>query len=202
MSKFRVKLKMQSFELEIEGNREDSALIGRSIGDQIANVIAPGVNIVEGEFASSRAQAPASIPLVDNSSRRRGPRRGRPAAPAAGETNGVTAIEFRNDASKYANPTQQWKTADKAIWLLYVVKETTGIAELSTGQIAKTFNTHFRQAKMIAPSNVSRDLGRLKVSTPSLVGEDATKSPAVWYLTEEGVRKAQALIAEAMAQPS
>jgi hypothetical protein len=106
-------------------------------------------------------------------------------------------LEFRNDPAKYGTPTQQWSTSDKALWLLYVVKELGQASELSTGQIVKLFNTYFRQAKIITHSNVSRDLGKLKVSVPSLVGEDPTKSPAVWFLTDEGVRKAQAIIAVA-----
>lgn len=72
------------------------------------------------------------------------------------------------------------------------------IGELSTGQIVKTFNLHFRQAKTVTSSNVARDLGKAKVSTPALVGEDPTKSPPGWFLTDEGVRRAQALIAEAL----
>jgi len=201
VSKFRVKLKMQAFELEIEGNREDAALIGRSIGDQISSVIAPSANIVEGDFTSTRPPSAPAIALVEESPKRKASRRSRSTASSSGENN-VSAIEFRNDASLYATPTQQWKTAEKALWLLYVVKETTNHSELSTSQIVNTFNTHFRQAKTITSSNVSRDLGKLKVSTPSLVGEDATKSPAVWYLTEEGVRKAQSLIADARSQGS
>jgi hypothetical protein len=188
---------MQAFELEIEGNREDAALIGRSIGDQISSVIAPSANIVEGEFTSGRSPNAPPVALVDVSPRRKNPRRSRSSTSTPGGGDSVPTIEFRNDAAKFATPTQQWKTAEKAIWLLYVVKETTGVSELSTGQIVKTFNAHFRQAKTVTSSNVSRDLGKLKVSSPSLVGEDPTKSPAVWYLTEEGERKVQSLIAEA-----
>jgi hypothetical protein len=194
-----MKLKLQGFELEIEGNRDDASIISRSIGDQIASVISPGVNIVEGEFSSAHSAnntAPA-VPLISEAVKRRGGRRSRNTTAVAGEVGEAAAIDFRNDPAKYATPTQQWKTADKAIWLLYVVKEVTGVSDLSTGQIMKTFNTHFRQAKTITASNVSRDLGKLKVSSPSLVGEDNTKSVGRWFLTEEGVRRAQALIANA-----
>ena len=194
MSKFRMKLKLQGFELEIEGNREDASVIGRSVGEQISGMLSPSLSIVEGEFTSNRSQAEPAVPLLDGTAKRRSQRRTKSASTA--ENNSTQAVEFRNDPSKYATPTQQWSTAEKAIWVLYVVKELAQVSELST-QIVKTFNTHFRQAKTVTHSNVSRDLGKLKVSSPSLVGEDATKSPAVWFLTEEGVRKAQTLIAEA-----
>jgi hypothetical protein len=193
-----MKLKLQGFELEIEGNREDASVIGRSIGDQISGMLSPSLNIVEGEIVSSRTQNVAPAPMLEETPKRRGSRRAKSASTGA-ENNGSSSIEFRNDPSKYATPTQQWSTADKAIWLLYVVKEVSQVPELSTGQIVKTFNTHFRQAKTITSSNVSRDLGKLKISSPSLVGEDPTKSPSVWFLTDEGMRKAQELIANARA---
>ncbi|GKQ51117.1 hypothetical protein [Bradyrhizobium sp. Ce-3] len=194
-----MKLKLQGFELEIEGNREDASVIGKSIGDQISGMLSPSLNIVEGEYTASQSKAaPPPLPLFDEARKRKIPRRPRSPS-AATESNGANAIDFRNDPAKFATPTQQWSTADKAVWLLYVVKEVSQASELSTGQIVKIFNTHFRQAKTITSSNVSRDLGRLKITSPSLVGEDPTKTPAVWFLTDEGIRKAQTLIAEAKA---
>jgi hypothetical protein len=132
--------------------------------------------------------------LVEDISRRKSRRSSR--SGANGSVESVAVVEFRNDPAKFGTPTQQWKTAEKAIWLLHVVKETAQVSELSTGQIVKTFNTHFRQAKTVTSSNVSRDLGKLKVASPALVGEDNTKTPPVWYLTDEGIRHVQAQIAE------
>jgi hypothetical protein len=68
--------------------------------------------------------------------------------------------------------------------------------------IAKTFNQHFKQASTIRGSNVSRDLGNAKLTAPALVGEDTTKHPSLWFLTDEGRNRAQALIAEALAPSS
>src|SRR5438067_2145714 len=48
MSKFHVKVKLQGFELEIQGNREDAPAIGRSIGEQFSAIISPAVDILEG----------------------------------------------------------------------------------------------------------------------------------------------------------
>ncbi|MHC4043879.1 hypothetical protein [Bradyrhizobium sp. 23AC] len=194
-----MKLKLQGFELEIEGNREDASVIGRSIGDQISGMLSPSLNILDGDIAPSRSPA-SSAPLLDVSPKRRTSRKPTRPASSGGDGNGTTSVvDFRNDPSKFATPTQQWSTTEKAIWLLYVLKEVSQVSELSAGQIAKTFNTHFRQAKTISHSNVLRDFGKLKVSSPSLVGEDATKSPSMWFLTDEGIRKAQSIIAEAQA---
>lgn len=190
-----MKLKLQGFELEIQGSREDASVIGRNIGDQISAMISPAVNIVEGDPPPN--SPPQSLIAPPGSTKRRTSRRSRAVAKDAAQ-EGAQRIEFRHDAGKFGVPSQQWNTANKAIWLLYVVKETIGIGELSTGQIVKTFNVHFRQAKTVTSSNVARDLGRAKLSAPALVGEDPTKTPSAWFLTDEGIRHAQSLIAESL----
>ena len=165
-------MKLQGFELEIQGNREDAPAIGRSIGEQFSAIISPAVDILEGNSPvgghSQQLIAPPENP------KRRTSRRSK-TGPKDAASEGAQTIEFRHDAGKFGMPNQQWNTAQKAIWLLYVVKETKGVGELSTGQIVKTFNVHFRQAKTVTSSNVTRDLGRAKVSTPALVGEDPTR---------------------------
>ena len=198
MSKFRIKMKLQGFELEIEGSREDASIIGRNIGEQISGMLSPGVSIIDGELTPQHPQMPPSAAIADDTARRRGRRRSKAGSNGSDKDEGQV-IEFRHDPSKYGMPNQQWKTAQKAIWLLYTVKEVAGFSELSTGQIVKTFNTHFRQAKTVTASNVSRDLGKLKIATPSLVGEDTTKSPPAWFLTDEGIKFAQTQVANSQA---
>lgn len=58
MSKFKIKMKLQGLELEIEGAREDSSNIGRNLGGQLANLLQPAIKIIDGE-ASSAALPPA-----------------------------------------------------------------------------------------------------------------------------------------------
>lgn len=193
MSKFRMKLKLQGLEVEIEGQREDVSLIGRAVGDQVASLLEPAVHIADGERPTP--QMINVSPQLPDGAKRASRRRARTPV-ATTENSAGQQIDFRHDPMKYGTPSQQWITSQKATWLLYVVKETTGVAELTTGQIVKLFNTHFRQSKTVTSSNVSRDLGRLKMANPSQVGEDNSKNPATWYLTEEGVRQVQALIAQ------
>lgn len=194
MSKFRMKLELQGLKVEIEGSREDAPIIGKNIAEQISGMLKPAVQIVEGEISN---QSPVPAELIEDTSTRKIKRRSRPVASGGDKPN---AIEFRHDPSKFGMPTQAWSTTQKAIWLLYVVKEQANLAELQTGQIVKLFNMHFRQAKTVTNSNVSRDLGKAKIGPPSLVGEDNTRSPAKWFLTDEGVRFAQALIVESSGQ--
>ena len=49
MSKFKVKLKLQGLELEIEGSRDDMHLIGQNLGQQMAGLLQPAGAIVEGQ---------------------------------------------------------------------------------------------------------------------------------------------------------
>lgn len=196
MSKFRVKLKVQNLEFEIEGSREDASLLSRNIGQQMANLVQPASRILNGELNENSFDASKSVialPVARKTRRRRN-------GTSAGESADAAAvIDFKHDPSKFGNPRQEWKTAEKALWLLYVVKESAGIGDLSATALAESFNKHFRQAGTVTSSNVSRDLGRLKVrEKPSPVGEDTTKNPSTWYLTEQGIARAQVLVAAAL----
>jgi hypothetical protein len=89
-----------------------------------------------------------------------------------------------------------WTSLQKSLWLLYVVENILSKSELTVTQISETFNKHFRQAKTIRPSNVSRDLGQKKIGNKALVGENTTVTPSSWYLTEEGKKFVQNLLTE------
>jgi hypothetical protein len=196
MSKFRIRLKVTGFELEIEGNREDAAIIGKNIGEQMASMIAPGLNVVEGEVAMDRT-ATQNLPLIGTPPKKNK----KPASRNQSVTSNKEEqplVQFRNDAGKYGTPTQKWNTLEKALWFLYVADKEANSNELSASQIGQSFNAMFKQAKKISPSNVSRDLGRAKVANPSLVGDDSTATPAKWFLTEEGIKIAQKLISDSL----
>jgi hypothetical protein len=105
-------------------------------------------------------------------------------------------VEFRHDPNNFGTPKQSWNTQKKAVWLLHIVGQQTDVNDLSTAQIVTIFNSQFRQAKTVTSSNVSRDLGKAKIANPSLVGEDMTKNPSRWFLTDEGSKHAAKLIAD------
>jgi hypothetical protein len=108
-------------------------------------------------------------------------------------------VELNHDASKWGSPRQEWSTANKALWLLYVVGKQAGRNELTAHQIEATFNRHFRQAKQILVQNIARDLGKLRSQAKDApVGEDATMDPSPWFLTEAGQLRAQELVEEAL----
>jgi hypothetical protein len=165
-------------------------------------MLQPAGAIVEGEVVGSRENNfPEENP---NETRRKRTRRKRVQAQATNEPSAEEdAVDWKHDPSKYGSPKQGWSTADKSLWLLYVVSQEAGVRELSGQRIVATFNKHFRQAGTIQIRYVSRDLGGLKVKkTPAPVAEDTTKTPSAWFLIDEGVKMAQSLVADALGRTS
>ena len=197
MGKFKIKMKLTGLELDIEGSKEDIPLIAANLGQQLTGLLGPAAAIASGTDASlSSAPAPSPLQMVEEVKRRK--KRATTSRSADAQSDTATApIDFRHDPVKFGSPKQSWKTSDKAIWLLHVVGK-----ELSGAVIAATFNKHFRQAGTITVGNSNRDLGRLKSKSPSVVGEDTTKNPPQWFLTEEGSRQALKLVGDGLGRTS
>lgn len=202
MHKFKVKLKIEKFELEVEGSRDDIQLIAQNVSQQVAGMLAPAAGIVDGSGAIDVEATPdiAHQEEVNNKpkrKRRNGSARRIPTLP-----NDEIVFDWRHDPGRWGSPQQDWNTTKKAIWILYVVEHELSKTEMSGSQIAATFNKHFRQAGAVHPPNVTRDLGKAKQKAPAIVGEDTSISPSQWYLTDKGKSFAQELIAEALGQVS
>jgi hypothetical protein len=204
LGKFHIKMKVQGFELEVDGTRDDLPVVREALTQQFAGLMGPATDLADGQppqrpilSGATSAAAAAS----ENSKRAR--RKTRSATDVAGGNGKDTAIDWRHDTATYGSPLQKWKNAQKAIWLLYVGASAANVPEMSNGTIAATFTKHFRQAGPIRKSNLARDLGLLKVGkngTPPLVSEDTSKNTPVWYLTDAGVKEAQSLVVEALGQ--
>ena len=69
MSKFKVKLKIQGFELEIEGSREDAGLLSQNLGKQMNSILQPMGAIIEGEVVENSTTHP--LPISTETSKRR-----------------------------------------------------------------------------------------------------------------------------------
>jgi hypothetical protein len=189
-SKFKIRLKITGFELDLEGTRDEVAELTQSVGQQMSGLLSPGGVIIEGSASPQQPLTNEAPRLQDKRSRKK-----RSASSAGDADDGATAIDFRHDVEKFGMPRQEWKTAQKAMWLLHALKAAGQGDMFSTRTIFLTFNKHFKQAKTITTSNVTRDLGKAKFENPSLVGEDASRSPSVWFLTTEGERRVMADIA-------
>jgi len=186
MSKFKIKMKLTGFELEIEGSKEDVPSIQQAIGQQLSGLLQPPSGLIE-ETPRPQMKTIEPEPAVASPARTSKARK-RPASTATPRSNGPDAeaavSNWPRDITKYCAPTSNWSTSQKALWVLYVAHKEELAAELSTNQIKTTFNLHYRQAKTIDTSNINRDLGRLK---GKVVLEDVTKSPSAWFLTDAGI---------------
>lgn len=114
MAKFRIRLKLQGLDLEVDGERQDLPGITHAVQRQLASLVIPGEVITNGhkQLVSGGDAAPAQ---EEESKRKRSPRRERR---SAGDGAPAAAIEFRHDPVTYGNPTQSWSVTDKCIWLL------------------------------------------------------------------------------------
>jgi hypothetical protein len=186
MGKFKIHLKLQGLELDIEGDRSDMAAINNAVAREITGLIQPAAALTNG------AEPPATPPTIegeiDNGKKPR-PRK-RPSGSRSSSDISGQAVDFRHDPAKYGNPSQSWSVTQKAIWLIYVLKGIQGLNEIAASQLLATFNENFKQAKTIHPPHLSRDLGFAKVQNPAPVGEHK----GMWYLTDEGERQAKELI--------
>ena len=185
MGKFRLRLKVQALEVEIDGEREDLPAIRSAISHQLTGLVEPVEVVANGHKQLSDTSNIIDADTTKNKGSR--PPRRRNGARAA---DSGSPLEFRHDSPIYGNPLQSWTVAEKLIWLLYVIKGITNTAEVSGPQLAATFNQHFKQAGRIHPPHVTRDLGKAKFQNPAPLGEDKGN----WFLTAEGDRQAQQLI--------
>lgn len=180
----------------MKGEREDIPTITNNVREQLAGLIQPAADITQGESRSSKrlietGETPATPkPVKGNRRPRKQPGTGN------GEAT-VSLISWNHDPGKWATPRQAWTAWQKILWIMYVVDQEKAMKALSGPAIADTFNTHFRQAGLLRKANMPRDLGVLKQRSPSQVSDHADQSPITWFLTEEGIKEALKLVAEA-----
>lgn len=199
MAKFKISLKLTGLELQVEGSRDDVPLMTEAVGRQFAGLLMPASDIVEGEIVSPTTSA-LPAPIEQRTTRKSPRRRSQTGHSSAKPATTEAALDWRHDSSKWGTPQQGWATADKSIWLLYVVANELSVKEMTGRQISSTFNKHFRQAGPIQVFNVNRDLGKLKLKSPALTSEDTTKDPSAWFLVHAGEQRAQELVTKALGQ--
>lgn len=201
-NKFKIKLKVTGFELEIEGNREDVPLMAQAVGQQMSGLLTPASNIVEGEIIENNDLPQLSSEAKPKARKKRSSRQYSQTSTTS-TLNGkgkAVALDWKHEPLKWGTPQQEWSTADKSIWLLYVVSKEVSVSELTGNEISTTFNKHFRQSGQIKTGQINRDLGKAKGKKPALVSENTTKNPPAWFLTHEGEKCVQELIVQAGGQ--
>jgi hypothetical protein len=188
VAKYEMELELTGFKLRIKGERDDIPRLVDHAREQIAALVAPAANIISGQLPAHRE----TLNVTSDGSTKKRHRR----------SNGVPKKEqprvvFIHSPEKWGTPLQSWTPCNKILWMLYTLAQSSGTEEHSGPAIADLFNQHFKQAGLLKKNNVSRDLGTLKQKSIALVGENANNSPAIWFLTVEGVKEALKLVAEA-----
>lgn len=199
MSEFKIKLKLTGLEVEVSGSQEDLPRLTSGVSDQLAGLLAPSAGIVDAEFSPSQ-QTVTPIVAAEAAERARSTRKRAKRTPrTVNEADNTPKwVSIAQAPARFGTPMQGWSLREKSIWLLFVVQETTDVKEMTATQIEQTFNHYFRQAGTIRSSNVSRDLGRVKLAHKGelpLVVENTHTSPATWSLTDSGISKAKELVA-------
>lgn len=204
MAKFRIKFKLQALELEVEGTRDDLPVIQQAITEQFSGLLQPATMLADGEVPKPVPPAFAgSTPAAVQAKATK--RRGRSTGSSNNGNNSgdaaKVALDWQHDASKYGNPLPTWSTQQKAVWLLYILNAEASVPEATAKTLELTFNKHFRTSGQVTQANVGRDLAKLKTprkNEPAWVSQDTTKTPAPFFLLENGTRGAQKLVAEAL----
>jgi hypothetical protein len=188
MSKFSIKIELQGLKIEMEGTREDVPRLSQKVGEQIGNLIKPSLLLEAGGTNPPDSNGDRSVAPV------KGKPRTRKSSGGGGARTSTEDIAVSIDPATHGSPRQEWKTAQKAIWFLYVIRNTNE-GGLTAYAIKNGFNKHFRAAGAINAGNVSRDLEKERLKgTGATVGADTNEGAAKYFLTDAGIKLAEQLI--------
>src|SRR5690242_17006749 len=128
MAKFKVRLKVQALELEIDGEREDLPLITSAVNRQFATLVEPTEVIAElPKLPGSNGSESTSSEGGKGKPRKPRPPANRTPAEFAGP------VDYRHDSGKFGVPQQEWSIIEKVIWMLWVLQQG-GTKEYMAGQ--------------------------------------------------------------------
>jgi hypothetical protein len=202
MSKLEIEFEITGLKFRISGEKDSVPAALASLQRQVAGLaqsVVSATTALDGNSGSTavepslveatRGMLPASTIAQPTQPAQRKSRK-----PGGGRKETAGALEFKHDAEKLGFPKQEWNTATKAMWLLYVLEQSGGPTEGSAPALAATFNKYFKESGGIQRGNISRDLGSAKGKT-GFVNSDPTKEPETWFLLTAGKTHIQQLIA-------
>src|SRR5437588_13047722 len=103
MAKFKLTLKVTGLELQVEGSREDVSLMTQAVGQQLAGIVTPGAEVIDGQIIDTTASAlPAALaPPKERRTKRRSTSSRAAAIGAVPEQSSEGAVlDWQHDPSK------------------------------------------------------------------------------------------------------
>jgi len=207
MAKLEVEFEITGFKLRIKGESDDVAARVTDVQRKMQGAFQALGGVGDGAIFPN---TPTPLPVIQlpsgngdgngtaaaGTTRTRRPRRTPTSLRVA-----VEAIELKHDAETYGFPSEDWNTATKSMWLLYIAEKQATKTELSAPIIAETFNKHFRRFGAIRQNNVGRDLSNTQAKNHT-VANNANVDPQTWYLLDSGKKEIEAKIKNATAKPA
>jgi hypothetical protein len=197
---FKLKgMKFEIAELEMQVSGEDAEQQLRSaLNDEFNRFLAPVTQALRPQLEAPPAPAQPVENAVNVTPEKRAVRRAPRSAANAGPAAADVALPWKPDIQKHGNPSAEWSTADKAMWLLNCFSKDHGgtAAEpkgLTITTLIATFNRHFPYTKPLVNKNVNRDFKAYSAGAGAKVTANHTMSPAVWFLTPAGIAAAEDL---------
>lgn len=187
---FKFKIgKLEDLEVEIKGERDD-VRTAQNLLEKLTGAAQPAQLLetsVDGNAGSNGHEQPRTI------EGRVKARRSRKSSNSNGNQEAENSLpNYSHNTDKWGFPKQAWPTAKRAMWLLEVLFQESGISDgLDSETITAIFNRHFKEAGVLLKHNVTRDLNKEKVAKN--VGTANNK----YFLTTQGRETAQKLVAEA-----
>ena len=197
-----MKLELTGLKLEIEQDSDTVSPAVAALQQQLTGLMQTVNTLASGTQADQNSSNHLPTPVVQKAieatavpspAARSGQRRS--SRKSSGTRPKAEALELKHDTNRYGNPKQEWNTATKSMWLLYMLGQQTEHKETSAPVLAETFNRYFKEFGPIISNNVTRDLRTAKKAGHASNNPD--KEPQAWFLLDEGKKEVERLIADA-----
>jgi hypothetical protein len=196
MSKFKVQVKLQGYEVKlgsieftVEGEKEDAQKISQEIEKQLGgmihgpNVLAPTA-ITSGNGNSNQRLLEGQVGGDSNEAEKR--KRARKPGKPGGTKISADDLNLSHDPEKFGSPQQEWTQAQKAVWFLHVVGEQAHVTQQTSYSVTKNFNRYFKSSGQLNSANVMRGLEKERSKNPATVNANMSDGTARYFLTTAG----------------
>jgi hypothetical protein len=190
MARTEFEIEITGLKIKYKGERQELPRFMDNFRSSVGGLLTPPEEL----NGSTNGHEITTVESTPEPKRKAGKQRSK--SPVTGDSQ-TAALDWAHDPEKWGNPKQEWAAIQKIIWLLFVARNESSQQELTAGRISGTFNKKFKEAGKLISNNMSRDLTRAKTQVPPPVQNNTAVNPVTWYLTEAGIKQAEALVKQA-----